>query len=126
MTEKKLYRMSVIKQDNVYDEARKRIAFLFDEFENVAVSFSGGKDSTVCLNLVLDKEKAEAYRIIDNLTRDATTWDMEKLKEELTDLDVIVPAIKELPTVIQDNIELGIICPKCFNKVEITEDYLKQ
>jgi len=30
-----------------------RIRYLFDEFENITVSFSGGKDSTVVLNLAL-------------------------------------------------------------------------
>lgn len=38
----------------VYEAALNRIRWLFDEFENnVAVSFSGGKDSTVVLNLAL-------------------------------------------------------------------------
>lgn len=31
----------------------ERIEYLFDEFENIAVNFSGGKDSTVTLNLAL-------------------------------------------------------------------------
>ncbi len=32
---------------NVYDAAKKRIEYIFDEFETIAVSFSGGKDSGV-------------------------------------------------------------------------------
>lgn len=39
---------------NVYDAARQRIAFIFREFDNIYVSFSGGKDSGVLLNMVLD------------------------------------------------------------------------
>lgn len=39
---------------NVYDAARSRISWLFDEFEQVIVSFSGGKDSGVMLNIALD------------------------------------------------------------------------
>lgn len=40
-------------QQNVYDAALDRIRWLFDEFENLVVNFSGGKDSTVLLNLAL-------------------------------------------------------------------------
>lgn len=37
----------------VLDAARKRIAFIFDNFESIHVSVSGGKDSTVIANLAL-------------------------------------------------------------------------
>ncbi len=39
---------------NVYEAAQERLAFLFREFENIYVSFSGGKDSGLLLELVLD------------------------------------------------------------------------
>lgn len=42
---------------NVYEAAIDRIKYIFDEFEQVVVSFSGGKDSGVMLNLVLDVAK---------------------------------------------------------------------
>ena len=42
---------------NVYEAAIKRIEFIFQEFEQIVVSFSGGKDSGVMLNLVLDYAK---------------------------------------------------------------------
>lgn len=38
---------------SVYDAALARINDLYDRFDRVVVSFSGGKDSTVCLNLAL-------------------------------------------------------------------------
>jgi predicted phosphoadenosine phosphosulfate sulfurtransferase len=38
---------------NVFDAAIERIEYLFSEFENVIVNISGGKDSTVILNLSL-------------------------------------------------------------------------
>ena len=45
--------MKIYKKTNVFEESLDRIRFLFDEFEEVVVSFSGGKDSTVILNLAL-------------------------------------------------------------------------
>jgi len=45
---------------NVYKAAQKRLRFIFDHFDNICVSFSGGKDSGVLLNLTLDyAEKAK-------------------------------------------------------------------
>jgi predicted phosphoadenosine phosphosulfate sulfurtransferase len=41
-------------ETNVYDMAMERINHAFDLFDHVNVSFSGGKDSTVCLNLALE------------------------------------------------------------------------
>ena len=38
---------------NVYDAAMQRLDYIFHEFENVYVSFSGGKDSGLLLNLCL-------------------------------------------------------------------------
>jgi predicted phosphoadenosine phosphosulfate sulfurtransferase len=39
---------------DVYQAAQKRMKFVFDNFDNVCVSFSGGKDSGVLLNLAID------------------------------------------------------------------------
>ncbi len=38
-------------EKNVYDLALERVRLAFDQFDTVSVSFSGGKDSTVCFNL---------------------------------------------------------------------------
>ena len=46
--------MRIYLADTVYEMSVKRIEHLFDRFDEVAVWFSGGKDSTVCLNLVLE------------------------------------------------------------------------
>lgn len=40
---------------NVLDAARKRVSYAFDNFPRVYVSFSGGKDSSVMLHLVMDE-----------------------------------------------------------------------
>lgn len=41
-------------EDNVYDAFLKRMKLIFEEFDNIFISFSGGKDSGLLLNLVLD------------------------------------------------------------------------
>nr|DAD97706.1 MAG TPA: phosphoadenosine-phosphosulfate reductase [Podoviridae sp. ctrTt13] len=41
-------------QKNVYDLAQERLEVIFREFDNIYVSFSGGKDSGVLLNMCID------------------------------------------------------------------------
>lgn len=45
---------------NVYQAAKDRVAKVFAEFDNVYVSFSGGKDSGVLLNLCIDHIRQNA------------------------------------------------------------------
>lgn len=40
---------------NVLDGAQQRIAYTFDNFERIYISFSGGKDSTIMLHLVMNE-----------------------------------------------------------------------
>ncbi|QIH78332.1 DUF3440 domain-containing protein [Macrococcoides canis] len=51
--------MSVKKyvEKNVFEMSQERIKLIFDEFENILIAFSGGKDSGVCLNLFYDYAK---------------------------------------------------------------------
>ena len=53
---------------DVFEAAYQRLQFLFEEFDNIFVSFSGGKDSGLLLNLILDykrkKESACSIRIL--------------------------------------------------------------
>jgi len=62
----------IYKDKNVYDATQERIAFIFNNFERVYLSFSGGKDSGVMLNLVLQYMKANnikrkvGVQILDN------------------------------------------------------------
>lgn len=43
---------------NVLQATNKRLKYIFDNFDNIYVSFSGGKDSGVMLNLVIDFMRA--------------------------------------------------------------------
>jgi len=55
---------------NVYDAAKERIKYTFDNFDNIYLSFSGGKDSTVMLHMVMDeaiKRKKEIGLLIVDL-----------------------------------------------------------
>ena len=50
--------MSSLKQylkKDVYTSAKERISYTFDNFENIYISFSGGKDSSVMVHMVLDE-----------------------------------------------------------------------
>lgn len=42
---------------NVYEALLGRLKLIFEEFDNIYVSFSGGKDSGLLLNFVLDYNK---------------------------------------------------------------------
>ena len=46
--------MKIYRDQNVYEAALDRIRWVFNEFDNVMVSYSGGKDSTVTLRLALE------------------------------------------------------------------------
>lgn len=40
--------------ESVYDALQERLKYIFEEFDNIFVSFSGGKDSGLLLNMVID------------------------------------------------------------------------
>lgn len=42
---------------NVYEALQERLKYIFEEFDNIFVSFSGGKDSGLLLNMTLDFQK---------------------------------------------------------------------
>ena len=52
--------MRAYMEENVFVALQDRLKYIFAEFENIYVSFSGGKDSGLLLNLVLDFQKKYA------------------------------------------------------------------
>jgi predicted phosphoadenosine phosphosulfate sulfurtransferase len=48
---------------DVYKEALKRISFSFDNFKRIYLSFSGGKDSSVMMHLVMNEAKRRQRKI---------------------------------------------------------------
>lgn len=76
---------------NVLQEAIKRIAWTFDNFDKIAVSFSGGKDSTVMLHLVADeaikRNRKFAVMIVDlEAQYTATIQHLTKLTNRYADI----------------------------------------
>lgn len=81
------------KKMNVFDAAKKRIEKMFEEFDNIYISFSGGKDSGVMLNLAIDvlREKFPTRKIgvfhIDYEAQYQMTTDyVDKTLNENTDI----------------------------------------
>lgn len=64
--------LRVYKANNVFEEAKQRIRWLFSEFDRVWVWHSGGKDSTVVFNLTL-----EVARELDRLPLPVAWIDQE-------------------------------------------------
>ena len=57
---------------NVLEEAITRIEFIYDKFDpkEIWLSFSGGKDSTVCLELMIEEAKKRKIDFINVLIID--------------------------------------------------------
>ena len=58
--------MKVYNDKNVFEASLERIEFAFDNFENLCVSYSGGKDSTVMIQLVnmIAKKKNRKFDVL--------------------------------------------------------------
>ena len=58
--------MKIYNDKNVFEASLERIEFAFDNFENLCVSYSGGKDSTVMIQLVemIAKKKNKKYDVL--------------------------------------------------------------
>ena len=48
---------------SVLDAAKDRVSRVFDDFERIYISFSGGKDSTVMTHLVLDEARKRGVKV---------------------------------------------------------------
>lgn len=81
---------------NVYEATQNRLNFIFNEFDNIYVSFSGGKDSGVLLNLCIDyirknnlKRKIGVFHLDYEAQYEMTTnYVNETLKENLDILEI--------------------------------------
>ncbi len=78
---------------NVYEQAINRIRLLFNEFDNIYVSFSGGKDSSVMLNLCIQylrennlKRKIGIFHLDYEVQYNETTRYIDRVLESNSDL----------------------------------------
>jgi predicted phosphoadenosine phosphosulfate sulfurtransferase len=56
--------VQVFQHESVLEAAKRRISAVFDDFENICVSVSGGKDSTVLAHLVLSEGARRGRRVM--------------------------------------------------------------
>lgn len=78
---------------NVYELAQERLKVIFNEFDNIYVSFSGGKDSGVLLNMCID------YIRKNNLKRRIGVFHMDyeiQYKMTIDYVDRILEANKDI------------------------------
>jgi predicted phosphoadenosine phosphosulfate sulfurtransferase len=85
-----VFKKQVVDQ-NVLELALERMRRIFDRFDTVIVSFSGGKDSTVCLNLAL-----QTARELGRLPLKVKFFDEEAIHPETIEY---VQRVAELPDV---------------------------
>jgi predicted phosphoadenosine phosphosulfate sulfurtransferase len=78
---------------NVYERAIDRIRLLFNEFDNIYISFSGGKDSSVMLNLCIQylrdnnlKRKIGIFHLDYEVQYNETTRYIDRVLERNSDL----------------------------------------
>ena len=89
-------------KQNVYDAFIERLHFIFQEFDNIYVSFSGGKDSGLLLNMALDfRRKYYPDRVIGvfhqdfeaqyTVTSEYVERTFERIKDEVEPYWVCLP-----------------------------------
>ncbi|HEL6620345.1 TPA: phosphoadenosine phosphosulfate reductase family protein, partial [Listeria monocytogenes] len=95
----------------VFDASQERMEAIFSEFDNIIVSFSGGKDSAVMLHLMIDymrknniRKKIYVYHLDYEGQYSATT---DFVTEMLTtNLDIIEPLWCCLPIAAQSAVSM--------------------
>ena len=110
--------MRIYLQENVFEAALERTRYLFDEFENVMVCVSGGKDSTVVFNLckIVAREKNKLPLKVLFLDQEAE-WQsvVDHVREIMTDPDV-EPYWVQCPIVLKNATSIGEPFLKCWEE----------
>lgn len=78
---------------NVYEAALQRLRLIFDEFETIVVSYSGGKDSTVLLELArqeAQKRNRQIYALFIDLEGQYQAT-IEQVERQMLNDETIIP-----------------------------------
>ena len=90
--------MKKYKEENVLESARQRISFLFDKFDKIQVSISGGKDSTVLWHLCLSEAIKRNKKIdVFFLDQEAEYFNTIEIVKEQMNHDLINPLWYQVP-----------------------------
>ena len=114
------------KNKNVYEASLERIDYIFKNFERIYISFSGGKDSGIMLNLTLQYMRENnitekiGLMVMDNEANFNHSLDfMHRIVRSNLDLldtvkgrysgKSIAAALREKPELLDDLIETGVL-----------------
>ena len=110
--------MKIYQDTNVYEKALERIRWLFDEFDTVATNISGGKDSTVVLELLITVAKEKNRLPVKVLFLDQEAeWQgtIEQVKHSMERKEV-EPYWFQIPFIIQNGTSTIDWWLKCWDK----------
>ncbi len=82
--------MKIYSNRNVLEAAKARIKWIFDEFENVVVSSSGGKDSTIVFELALAEAQSRGEKLKVLFLDQEAEWQatIDAVREQMEHPDV--------------------------------------
>lgn len=105
-------------EDNVLQAAQQRLEFIFDEFDKIIVSYSGGKDSTVLLELArqeAEKRNRNIYAMFIDLEAQYKST-IEQVKNTIIDIKYIIPIWVCLPLNLRNAVSVFQTHWQCWDK----------
>lgn len=89
-----MYKKKYLETD-VYEATQERLKFIFDNFDNVLISFSGGKDSGICLNLCYD------YAVKTNQTDKLAMYHLDYESQYTETTNYVTKCFLEFPKILR-------------------------
>jgi predicted phosphoadenosine phosphosulfate sulfurtransferase len=116
--------MKIFSSKNVFDKALERMRYIFDEFEEVIVSYSGGKDSTVIYELarVVAKEKGKLPLKVLFIDQEAEWTGTIKMVEGIMRDPDVTPLWYQMPILIENSATFTDVYQDCWG---IGEEWIR-